>query len=106
VIAQHRRRIRRDLVGAGIALLLLLAGCADSITPNVRRVPATIRFEDGRYVLVNDSTKVRYIPDRIPLSYREDGLAVFVTGRIADPESDTGTDEVAIEVTSLSQRTE
>ncbi len=90
------------LVGLTLAML---AGCADVVSENVRGMKATVVAEDGRYVLVSDSTGTRYIPEHMPRPFKQDGLKVFVRGRAG--ESVAGTNgAVPIELTSLALRPE
>ena len=77
----RKRRMFAWLTSLPVLTVLILSGCADDGEVDVGRLEATIVQEDGRHVLVSDSTGTRYIPNRIPLSYREDGLQVLASGR-------------------------
>ena len=103
-----RKGRSRTLLCLPLVLALTLAmfvGCADVVSENVRGMKATVVAEDGRYVLVSDSTGTRYVPEHMPRPFKQDGLKVFVRGR-AD-ESAAGTNgAVPIELTSLALRPE
>ncbi|HEX7069231.1 MAG TPA: hypothetical protein VF190_00425 [Rhodothermales bacterium] len=101
--SEQTRYLLRSLA---IAVFVGASGCADPATPDVIRLPARIMKEDGRYVLLSESTGTRYMASRIPLSYREEGLDVYLTGRTVDSTNVDGMPEVTIEITSLSLRRE
>lgn len=99
-------RIQAGPRGFAVVVILLvpLAGCISSESPDIARVEATVVAEQGRYVLVADSTGRRYIPNRIPFSYREPGLKVYITGRAGPVVDRDGRQAVLLELTSLSER--
>lgn len=90
---------------ACILVACAAAGCAGGGEGEATRVYATIVSDGGRYVLVADTSGTRYVPTRIPLSYREDGLKVTAVGLVTDGRVSAAGDSVyAIELTSLVER--
>ena len=102
----YRRSGKSAFLSAAILFILVcvVGGCADASEPDVRSVEATVVQEDGRFLLIADSTGIRFKPSRIPFSYRENGLRVYVSGRTLDTLSLGAAPEISLDITSLSLR--
>lgn len=84
-----------------ILILVITASCRPAGDEDVVRLRATVVKEGRGYVLVADSSGIRYIPDRLPFSYREDGLEVRASGR-SSPVRDASEGGIRrLEITSL-----
>lgn len=91
-------RARRSIA---VLTLMLLASCRPSGDEDVVRLRATVVKEGRSYVLVADSSGMRYIPRHLPFSYRKDGLEVRATGR-SYPVADASEGGIRrLEITSL-----
>jgi len=84
----RRHQIALFVVFASLAVL----GCSKGGSPRtangeLRDVPAVVQrfpIDSDTFVLVPvDSTDTRYVPDELPVEFRQDGLHVVFSGKLA-----------------------
>ena len=91
-------------MGRSVALFLmalLLAGCTAEGDEDIRGLEGTLVLEGDTYWIIADSADARFLPERVPASYREDGLRVLVSGRSRPAETPADPPFRHLEITSL-----